>query len=382
MLRILVYLFPLAFNICHGGIMFISANRMSREGGSPLAVSCTIIAWAVTYCVASLCAGWLTKRFNPAKLISVGGLITLTGCAGFILFPNLYLMYLWIGVSTFGGGIFCTPYEVYMNAVAPSGQNVGQSTSRYTFAWSLGTAVGPFIFAITTPWQLGFVVCGVIALAAAVGILLLDRYCRQHGLLAGHNGVAYSDEYANEPRHIVIAWFAGFVTTMAIATLRTFEPYKATHIGLSSSAGAYLMALICLSQCAAAALLFWFRRWMYNSRVLLLLGGSAFAGLLGFWYFNSAAGLIASAFLAGFGIGGWYNFFTFHALVDHVKAPSYAAVNETLVGIASVAGPFIAQLTASTQRPGNAFLPAAAVALSATILVPLFLARKPSAHRN
>ncbi len=354
--------------------MFSSADRMSRANASPMAVSATLMATALAYIIASLLSAPISRRIAPAKVISAGAAMAAVASAGFIFAPALPLIYLWSALCSFGVGIYCAPFEVYMNIVAPKGHNLCQSTASYTFAWSFGIGIGPLLFALVPNWQLGFAICAVLATITAAGIIVLDRYCRNRGLLAGAEGQPdLGVEYAHEHRHIGMAWLAGFAATVCLSLVRVFEPYKFANIGLSTTAAGCLMTLLCLAQCITVSVFYFFRRWMYNPLVLLALGIMAIAGMVCYWLGTNLPVLLLGSLLTGLTMGGWYHFFTFHALVDTQRAPSYAAINETLVGIATLLSPWLGQLAASPQNPGQPFLWAALVAALPTIAVPIAL---------
>jgi MFS family permease len=364
--RLFVYLFPVIMNLCNGGAIFIAADRMSRSGASALAVSATTMTWALGYSIASFAIGRVARHFQPARLVSFGALLMTAACIGFIVCPSLPLIYLWTALIAVSAGIYCAPFQAYMDIVAPATQSVGQTTALYTVAWSSGVAAGPFIFGTIHDWRIGFVLCAALSVYTAVGVLFLDRHCRRHGLL-GRAAAATDDEYAGLPTFIRIAWPIGAVVTFAIAVVRPFEPYKAAAIGLTTTQAAYIMTTVSVMQAATAALLYFSRRWMYRPAALVAFGLAESAGLLLFWKGGTAAELYLAAILTGIGSGAWYNFFTFHAIVDRARATFNASINETIVGIASIAAPWIAGLVASRERPGACFLLAAVLFLATTI---------------
>lgn len=357
MIKLIVYLFPVLVNIIAGGVLFCTNDYLSRSGASSMTVGATSGTWYVIYIVVSLLCGRLLRYFRAVQLISAGGLLMAAACAGLAFCQNTVGIFTGLFFCGIGIGLYCAPFETYMDAVSPDDQPLVKATASYTFAWSLGVGVGPFISALLAGWVPKLLTYSAMALVTTVGILVLDKYCRKNNLLAGHGThTVQKDEYEGFPKLIMLAWATGTIATIAITVVRSFWPYKASTIGLDAQTSGYIMALASFGQCIPVIFLARCRTWMYKWWMIVLAGLVESIGLLMLWRSGDTAELYLASLLVGIGSGIWYNFFTFHALVDRKNAARNASVNEALVGVAATVGPFVAGMVTSPQHPGTSFM--------------------------
>ena len=229
MIKFIVYLFPVLANIIAGGVLFCANDYLSRANASSMTVGATSGTWYVVYILISLLCGRLLKRFRAVQLIALGGVLMTIACAGMAYVQSTVGIFSGLFLCGVGIALYCAPFETYMDAVSPDEQSLVKATASYTFSWSLGVALGPFIAASMELWMPKLLTYAAMALATTVGILMLDSYCRTHNLLAGHGThAAQKDEYEGFPKLLLPAWIIGVIVTFAISVVRCFWPYKAT----------------------------------------------------------------------------------------------------------------------------------------------------------
>ncbi len=342
MWRCIVYLFPVLTNMLAGGMFFICAYRFSEAGSSKLAVTATMATSAVIYSLGSLLIGrFTTPKRAPWMLISSGLLLTFASLA-FVLFPALYLQYLWIALVGVGLAGYCTPFQVFAKDLESGSKGgVVRTTALYTVSWSLGFALGPTVFGMLGKWQHGFYVNAAMAMTMVLGVLLTMRMKSARIANAAANAVrdtSVENEYAGLPDCAIVGWLGAGIGTTTIAALRTLEPNLAVELGIGKLHGGLILALVSYMQVFMALLLIRTRMWMFRTYPLVISGLCGIAGLLMLCFFKQIPLLYFSTFLYGIFSGIFYFATIFHSQVHPTKNVQYVAINEAVVGSVGVVG--------------------------------------------
>lgn len=380
MARILVYLFPVMVNCMAGGTFFIAAYRLAEAGAGSVAVGMTLAVWAAVYSVASLLVGRITAPGNAPKLIVAGSLILAADSLGFLVFDGIYTQFLWLAVHGVGFALYCTPFQVFAKSLEPE-RNSGtvRSAALYTASWSIGMAIGPFVFGLF-PFQVGYLVNILLGVAAAFGVRALERR-RTKTVPApakGHDGGNRID-YAHFPDLVRVGWLVGGIGTVAVTIVRTMVPDRAVMLDFTRSDAGLVLAAVSLIQAITAFFLIRSRCWMYRPRPALLFGACGVLGLLLFGMGTRLPFFYCAAVVYGIFSGATYFCLVFHSLVHPTRSAHYVAVNEAVVGVANISGPVLGGWAAAAAGSSGIPFLGAAVLVAATFgAVALFLRTVPA----
>lgn len=378
MARILVYLFPVMVNCMAGGTFFIAAYRLAEAGAGSVAVGMTLAVWAAVYSVASLLVGRITTPGNAPKLIVAGSLILAADSLGFLVFDGIYTQFLWLAVHGVGFAFYCTPFQVFAKSLEPE-RNSGtvRSAALYTASWSIGMAIGPFVFGLF-PFQIGYLVNILLGVAAAFGVRVLERSRKKTVPTKGHDGGNRID-YAHFPDLVRIGWLVGGIGTVAVTIVRTMVPDRAVTLDFTRSDAGLVLAAVSLIQAVTAFFLIRSRCWMYRPRPLLLFGVCGVLGLLLFGMGTRLPVFYCAAVAYGIFSGATYFCLVFHSLVHPTRSAHYVAVNEAVVGVANITGPVLGGwVAAAAGSSGIPFLGAAVLVAATFAAVALFLRSVPA----
>ena len=345
-------------NMMFGGMFFISSYRFAEAGAPKLKIVGTMIAWAVVYSLFSMVSGRIVNSRRAARMIMLGCVFMFIAAAGAIGFPGLDLQYLWLCVVAFGGALYATAFQVYMKALeeGASGGTV-RSVAYYTTAWSLGIAIGPFIFGLI-PWRAAYLFNAAGAVFIAVGTYIISRHVEKKGA-AESTAVAVPEQeplYRGQPDLVWAGWAIGMGASMFVSILRSLEPDLAVQFGIGKFHGAMVLALVSFVQAVTALFLSRSRLWMYRRLPVILL---PILGVVGMCLCTCGARSLPLMYLGAVfcGIYSCHGFFlfTFHALIHPTKNGVYVSINEALVGVSGIVTPFLGGLIASHSSTVVAF---------------------------
>ncbi len=362
---LLFYILPAVVDITVGVFFFISAKRMADSGASSYMVALTMAVWAVFYAVSSFAAGRIITRRNALRVLKASQLILLTSLMGLACTASLNLQFLWLMGTGLGGALFFTSFQPVIKLFNRDGGGLEamiRNSAYYTFSWSTGLALGPFIAAFVwglfdpkTGWRYCYLITFALQLGVAVGVLALERYVKrleEEPQQAAEAPCAARADAAEKPSRLpdlmVAGWLLQGLGYIAVAMMRTYLPDYCTqtlemstfHQGLVMSLVSFAQALTGLACCTA-------RRWPYRPWTV---GAISLTGAAAFVIFAATADwrlYALAAILLGVFSGVMCFTATFHALINPDKTAQYASVNETLVGVGSVVAPLLGGLLAS-----------------------------------
>ena len=375
MARILVYLFPIVVNFMAGGTFFITAYRLAEGKAGSVMVGLTLAVWAVVYSIASLLIGRITTPRNAPKLIVTGALILAADALGFLIFDGLYTQFLWLAVHGCGFALYCTPFQVFAKSLEPEGNSgTVRSSALYTASWSIGMAIGPFLFGLLS-FRIGYFINFLLGLAVAFGIQRLER-TRKTAAPAKSPGKANEIDYSHFPDLARVGWLIGGVSTLAVTIVRTMVPDRAVALEFTKSDAGSVLAVVSLAQAAAAFVMTRSRYWMYRPRPAIIFGICGVSGLLLFGAGTRLPVFYSAAIIYGVFSGATYFYLVFHSLVHPTRSARYIAVNEAVVGLANITGPVIGGWAAAGNS-GIPFFGAAVLVAGAFIVAALVFRTVP-----
>ncbi len=357
MIRVVIYAFPMIINFVLGGMFFISAYRVAQAGYSGLMVTCTMVTWALTYCITSMFMGGCKRPITAVRLIMGGaasiGLVSL----GFLIFEHIVAQFVMIALIGVASAMYCTPFQVFMKAIEPDGNaGIVRSTVLYTFSWSIGMATGPFVFGIVN-WRTGFTLNAILGFGVAAAVFLIYRAYRNHPATS-HAPVqadAQSVDYSKMPDLAWLGWVIAGCGTIAVGLVRTLVPYRSSLLEFSQLNSGLILAVVSYVQAFSVLMMMRSRYWMYRPYPILSAGAAGIVGLLCFAFGNSPAVFYLGAVCYGAFSAFCYFYLVFHSLVHPVKSSRYVSVNEIVVGVATITGPFFGGIIAGSIGADGTF---------------------------
>jgi len=344
MIRLVIYSFAAAMDVILSSTIFVCMVRLADMKASALAVASLMPVWACAYMTASLVAGRLVTRRNAGWILIGSCAVSAALSAGYVLLPGVKAMYLLGIIQGAATASFFTPFQYFMKLLdASRNKSITRSTGLYTFSWSMGYACGPFIAGFlwqNVSWQSCHVFNGVLAVVMAGGILRL-KHLAETAPADRINEPSVVDSYADMPDLAWMAWVFSGLGCAIVSLIRSVFPSSAAEYAISKPGQGTALMVLSAVQALVGLGLGRGRWWMYRPLPVILF---ALCGMAGLALFAVARDTLVFC-LAGacFGIysGAFFFYFVFHSLVHPTRAARYVSVNEAIVGLTSIAGPFI-----------------------------------------
>ena len=370
--------------------IFINAIRLSQQGASATIVANTLTTWSLVYLISCLVIGRFVSPVNASRLMvtSMGSLAIISFL--FTLVSGIAGVYLLMALAGIATALFFLPFQVYMKAVdAANDKPITYSTGLYTFAWSIGFAVGPFVsgflmeLGATTPggqgtgWKYAcYFAAGMSALTATVIFVLRDL--AQKTRPAGPPALRNSGEtkappspvdYSHQPDLAWLGWISAGVGVIILTFIRAVFPVRGEiDLHLTQSFQGLLFFLLSVAQGLTGLALCRSRFWMYRPSAISTFGGLGIVGALALGYGHSSLILCAGAILFGVYAGSFFFYMVFHALIHPQLSSQYVAINESMVGICTMLGAILGGFMADRFGFGRLFATGATLILLALVL--------------
>ncbi len=367
MRRFIIYLFPLLIDMALSTMFFVCSLRMAESGASAFAVSMVCTVWALTYSITAAMAGRFINSKNAAGLV-IGACFSVALISVlFIILPGLWIQYLLMICSGVAVALFFTPFQIFMKEVMGQiSMGLEVSAGLYTFAWSMGMALGPFVSGFL--WEhFGWQSCHAVNCAAAVisgiGIIVMNRYT--------HTDVQIGEPQMkiaknNHPDLVMLGWICGAVCFLAVSMFRAVFPSQATALTVGKVDQGIVFALLFAGQGLTGLTLCWFKKWLYQSFPMMLF---SIVGIVGYALFikgTTPPVFFLGALLIGIYSGSVCCYFVFHSLVHPEKSAKNVAVNEAIVGVTGIVGPLAGGVIADTAGLSAPYL-------TTSLLIVLFI---------
>ena len=349
---LLFYILPAVVDITVGVFFFISAKRMADSGASSYMVAATMAVWAIFYAVSSFTAGRIITRRNAIRVLKASQLILLASLLGLACTESLKLQFVWLMGTGLGGALFFTSFQSVIKLFSKGDGGLEamiRNSAYYTFSWSTGLALGPFIAAFVwglfdpkTGWRYCYLITFALQLGVAAGVLALDRYVKRLKGQPEETAEAAAANPSRLPDLMVAGWLLQGLGYIAVAMMRTYLPdYCTGHLAMSTFHQGIVMSLVSFAQALTGLACCTARRWPYRPWTV---GAISLTGAAAFLVFASTADwrlYALAAVLLGVFSGVMCFTATFHALINTDRTAQYASVNETLVGVGSVVAPLL-----------------------------------------
>lgn len=404
--RFLIYVFPAVADVILAATMFVCSNRLADAGQSRTEVAMVFAAWAAVYIASNQALARLVTSRNAAVMMTVANVLFVAFAGIFVCIENVWAIYAAMGGIAVATALFFLPFQVFMKAVEPDPyQGVARSVAIYTFSWSLGFAIGPFITGFIYQglgWRWCFVFTGLLGFFTTIGIQLLKHHAKYHHSEAsaenhleappGRDKEAVN--YHAMPDLAWLGWLAGGVGCLGIYSLISLLPSAGVAFAMAKSQVGSIIALLYVVQALVGLSFLRSRNWMFRPGPVVGLTAFGVVGLAGFALLLlpfcrgvqalsvclRTLGLYASAACYGVFSGSFFFGLVFYSLVHPHQSARYVAVNEMIVGICGVAGPIIAGLLA--DQYGFAVPPTVLMAMTAGIALLQFTVLRQLTVKN
>ena len=289
-----------------------------------------------------------------------------------------------MGLVGVASALFFISFQIHMRQQdSASGRPVTYSAGTYTFAWSMGFACGPMVSgalmqSFGSPAGSGDDPGGRYAflLAAAVALTIfavLSISFRKQRHAPVESAIAPVDSapscYDAMPDLARITWLVAAAGVIAHSINRTVFASRAVHdLSLADGTIGAILFVLFLLQALTGLALTRSRDWMYRADRTALFALPGVLGLICLGCGHHLALILAGAAMFGIYSGSFFFQLVFHALVHPARAGRYVAVNETVVGIASFAGPLLGGVLADAWGVQVPFLAAAGLTVVVTTL--------------
>ncbi|NQT19426.1 MAG: MFS transporter [Planctomycetes bacterium] len=376
MTRFLIYLFPAAIDLAMACTAFVCSVRGANAGWEPSRIASLFIVWAVVYMFVCQVVARIVTPQNAPRFLIVACVVLAATSAGFVRFAGLHEMHYLMVPMAIGTGLFFAPFQVFMKAFDQArARSVAYSSGIFLFAWSAGFAIGPFVAGFIWKyygWQTCYSVNIVMAIGTAVGVYLLQRHGHEHDApRAAKRAIAPVGkplDYSRMPNLAWLGWLCGGLSIASFAMLKTLIPVSGVEYRMSEPEIGTIFFVASAVRALTGLLLCRSKTWMYRPFAVGAFGLFGIAGMLvvataeGPWGFGCAAAL------HGIYLGSFFFYLTFHSLIHPTRSSRYVSINESVVGAANIAGPFLGGFLAGAYGLQTAYLAGAGVVLVVVIV--------------
>lgn len=361
MRNLIIYLFPMSFDIIVSLTMFVGRHSYAEQGEKVAAIGSIAAIYGLVYIPSSFLMGKIitSTRAKPMMMTAIVLMITLLCLLANI--KNYYLFLVIFAGVPLGTSLFFNSFQAYMLDVdSNAGKHLSHSVGHYTFAWSFGFAMGPIVSYFAEKyfnWSAAYYAAAVIVFIIGI-IAFFFKPQKQDN----HSSMEKTEDdkiFESEDKALPFAGWIGLV--IAISTFQiilTYWPLQAVKLDFSSLIKSGVEFTSSISQALAALIICVFLRWYHRPLSLLFFGLIGFLGLTSFAFAESLPLFFIGACLFGIYTSSSFIFLVYHAMFDKDKAVKRVSINEIMVGIGVLVGPVIATalLTASNADFKTAYL--------------------------
>jgi MFS family permease len=350
-----------------------------RLGLTPLALGILGSTWGVSYFVSNLALSRFANKQTVNLFMTLGCLLFIAIALGCIFFNALSALLILTFLIGPAAAFFFVGFQLFMG----KGTNLSvlKSTAFYTFSWSSGIAVGSLVSGTLANLPPAISTLPIIAssLLVIAGLRLLKKFppnqskTEEIALPRIPSGIDRVISPKTEKAYLLLGWLGIANVNIIASGMRFLMPKLVIDLFRLSATVAGTLLFLSLAVTAVFGLaLMKFPTWRYNfkahSRIeLLVLAGVSISSVI-----SGLAGVIIMAVVVGiYSAHASYNAI-FYSLCQ-CKSGRNVSVNESLVGIASIAGPLI--MGAALQAGIRYFFLVTVLLLAITYLIQAFLVK-------
>jgi len=331
-------------------LLFVGRHSLASRGASEAVVGSIPLIYGAGYFLAgplmrAVIRPHLAKLQMLAAIGLISGLSLLLAQSSTLRTNQILFFFLPFGVS-----FFFNAFQAFMLGDSNrSARPLHITVALYTFAWSLGFAIGPFVSGITTDlfsWSSNYYLAAVFSLLIAL-LIAGFRPERRNRVEPDHGKPSRRE---GPPFHIP-GWMGVVIGLIAWLTIATYWPVIAAQNRISPVTRGLVEFAFALSQGFGAFAMILLGRWQHRIIALPAFGMFGVTALLLFGNSTGPALYLIGASVMGLFTAGTFLFSVYHCMYDSRKAAKRVAVNEMMVGLGFLIGPGIAALLHSEDKP-------------------------------
>ncbi len=338
-----VYLFPALMDLSVAAVLLFSAIKAVELGASSVIVGTLGSVWGITYSFSSIILSNIINKKN-ASVLMIASCVSFIFIGAFFYFcASLFSLFILLFLCGFCSSFFFVGFQIFMGdhtSLPPH-----KSSALYTLSWSTGMAFGSLLEGILISGpvfyaQLPIILSSIIIIA---GVIIAGRVNKN------------SQNFYKEPmeperidvksrikNYVRIGWIEIFTVALVTTGIRYLIPKMTISFFMFSKTMAGIAVFIFfIFQAVGGYAVSFFRIFRYK------ISSHHFMKILGIisliipLIFRCNASIFI--FTGLLGIYSGYAFYTavFYSINDEKNAGFNVGINEALVGIASVCGPFL-----------------------------------------
>lgn len=360
MTTFLLYFFPFAIDIVVSLLLFVGRHSLATGGASEAEVGSIPLLFGLSYFLAGPIMRAIINR-KWAKFEMLTAISALAALSAILAHSeSLITIQVLFFLVPIAASLFFNAFQTYMLGISTDNSKpLGVTVSLYTFAWSMGFALGPFICGLLGnrfDWPQMYYLASVGSLAILVPVALFRPRAACPGAAADSAKVPL---FKGPVLHFP-GWMGVVIGLTAWMVIATYWPLIAVSRGFSPAVKGLVEFAFAASQSVTALAVILIKDWQHRPVFLPLFGILGVVALLVFGSFTTPFFYLAGAALMGIFMSTNFIFSVYHCMLEVEKAAKRIAINEMMVGLGYVTGPAVATLVHKNGMPfGPSFTMAA-----------------------
>jgi predicted MFS family arabinose efflux permease len=349
MTTFVIYFYPFCMDIVVSLLLFVGRHSLASQGASEAVVGSIPLVFGAGYFLAGPVMRAVISR-KHARMQMVAAVFGIA-CVGVLLAlaNSILLIQILFCIVPFGTSLFFNAFQSYMLGISTdSSRPLAVTVATYTFAWSMGFSLGPFVsglFKNYFTWSQTYFIASAVSCMVGMIVLLYKP------AVAGQNTQVKPAIADNHRPFVISGWISTAMAIIGWVVIATYWPVMAERAGFSSNVKGLIEFVYGASQGIAALVLLIIPKRHQQPAWLILFGALGITGLTFFGFSHSVVQFVLAAALYGVFASALLTFGVYHCMLDTEKASRRVAINEMVVGFGYVAGPIVASLCHHGNKP-------------------------------
>lgn len=372
MTSFVIYFYPLCMDIVVSLLLFVGRHSMASQGASEAEVGSIPLFFGVGYFLAGPVMRYIiSRKYAKAQMLfaifGLAGLSMVLAGIHSILFTQILFC-----IVPFGVSLFFNAFQSYMLGISnDDSRPLATTIATYTFAWSMGFALGPFTSGLARnyfSWAQTYRIAALVSCIVGVVVILFKP---RSGVQSNRKSTPALP--AQKPLFIS-GWIGIGLGVIGWVIITTYWPIIAQRSGYSPNVRGLVEFIYAISQGIIALSLMGIKGWQHRPAWLVAFGLAGAGAMLVFGFSSSAMQFFLGAALYGVFTAATFSYAGYHAMLNAEKASRRVAMNETFVGFGYIAGPVIAALCHHGNNPFAFSFSAVAGIIAAIVAVQTIIA--------
>lgn len=346
MRNFIIFLFPFAFDIVVGLCFFVSRHSFAERGSGVFAVGSFVAIYGLIYIPSCMLMSKIVTPKRAKGQILIASMLMIMLLCTLANIESYHLFLLIFAIIPFSASLFFNAFQAFMLDVEPHGQKLlSHSVGHYTFAWSIGYALGPAISYFVKQhfgWHATYYVAAVIVAIIAVIAFFFKPVANNHSDEKKENLTAINHELKSEKSMPLAGWIGLIIGLGGWVVVQTYWPLHAKELRLSDEVKAGVEFTTSATQAVAALVITLFIKWYHRPKALFIFALFGVIGLSAFAFFSNIIIFFIGAAFYGVYLSSCFIYMVYHAMFNIKKAVKRVAINEMMVGTCMLLAPLMA----------------------------------------